>query len=103
MKIHDYPIKRPIDESECEECGAPLRVGMVAFETDAMLFCSEECAALQVPTPEPPRGRIVRLPVKGDLANDPDALDEFLDDLHCAICDMEGIERPARQGLLFSD
>jgi hypothetical protein len=101
--IHDYPIKRPIDETECEECGAALRVSMVAYEADAMLFCSKDCAAFQVPKPEYPRGRIVRLPIKKDLADDPDALDEFLDDLHCAICDMEGIEWPGRQGLLFSD
>jgi hypothetical protein len=43
----DYPIKRPIDETTCDHCGAPLRVGAIGVQRDdelASVYCSEACA-----------------------------------------------------------
>ena len=42
--MSDYPIKRPINETDCEQCGAWLHVGAVGFYENDRLFCSEACA-----------------------------------------------------------
>ena len=45
--MKDYPIKREIDETTCDQCGAPLRVGALAVQRDddkAAVYCSEACA-----------------------------------------------------------
>lgn len=43
-RLRDYPIKRKIDEAECDTCFADLRMGTVAMEDNGLLFCSEDCA-----------------------------------------------------------
>jgi hypothetical protein len=40
-----YVIGRPIEETLCDWCGAPLYVGDVAIETDRGIYCSRACAA----------------------------------------------------------
>jgi hypothetical protein len=43
----DYPIRRPQEETDCDQCGAPLRVGMIAVQREddlGAVYCSEACA-----------------------------------------------------------
>jgi hypothetical protein len=45
--MRDYPIKRPIDETTCDQCGAPLLFGTIAVQADddlTAVYCSEACA-----------------------------------------------------------
>src|SRR4051812_30163772 len=45
--MRDYPIKRPQDETACDQCGAPLQVGAIAVQRDddlTAVYCSEGCA-----------------------------------------------------------
>jgi hypothetical protein len=90
----DYPIKRPLDETECEECGRLLAVGHVAIEDKALLFCSEDCAAAF----EPEGSLQVILKFPGDHAAEDDGPDQSVDN---AICETKALPKPIRQGLLF--
>ena len=40
-----YVIGRPIEETECDWCGAPLYVGDTAIETSCGIYCSRVCAS----------------------------------------------------------
>jgi hypothetical protein len=40
-----YVIGRPIEETLCDWCGAPLYVGDTAIETSSGIYCSRACAS----------------------------------------------------------
>jgi hypothetical protein len=42
--VTEYPIKRPIEETPCEQCGALLHVGDCGVYVNDLVFCSEGCA-----------------------------------------------------------
>ena len=44
--IERYEIRKPIEETHCDTCGAPLAIGDQAFCEDATMkvYCSEFCA-----------------------------------------------------------
>ena len=60
--MRDYPIKRALDETACDQCGAPLRVGALAVQRDddrTAVYCSEACADECAPDCWPAEGASV--------------------------------------------
>src|SRR5260370_34830480 len=57
--MRDYPIKRPLDETACDHCGAPLRVGAIGVQREddrAAVYCSDACADECAPDSWPAEG-----------------------------------------------
>ena len=50
--MKDYPIKRTIDETTCDQCGAPLLLGALAVQRDDDL-AQRSIAPKRAPTSAP--------------------------------------------------
>jgi hypothetical protein len=44
MRLQEYPIRRSMDETYCDNCGQPLLVGDYAIFDGRNVTCSDGCA-----------------------------------------------------------
>jgi hypothetical protein len=44
MRLQEYPIRRAMDETYCDNCGQPLLVGDYAIFDGRNVTCSDGCA-----------------------------------------------------------